>query len=64
MADENEDQWLYGDSTDGKEYTPTSAQPESQENDSLPATIQEKSETLEDQKAENVPDAPTEVCLF
>lgn len=61
MADENEDQWLYGDSTDGKEYTPTSVQPESQENDSIPATIQEKSEILEDQKTENVIDPPTEV---
>lgn len=60
MADENEDQWLYGDSTDGKEYTPTSVQPESQENDSIPATIQEKSEILEDQKTENVIDPPTE----
>lgn len=61
MADENEDQWLYGDSTDGKEYTPTSVQPENQENDSISTTIQEKSETLEDQKTENTPDPPTEV---
>lgn len=61
MADENEDQWLYGDSTDGKEFTPTSVQPENQENDSISTTIQEKSETLEDQKTENTPDPPTEV---
>lgn len=61
MADENEDQWLYGDSTDGKEYTPSSVQGENQENDNTPVTIQEKSQTLEDQKAENVPEPPTEV---
>ncbi|XP_017883896.1 pre-mRNA 3'-end-processing factor FIP1 [Ceratina calcarata] len=61
MADENEDQWLYGDSTDGKEYTPASIQPENQdESDSLPATVQEKSQTPEDQKTEDVPDPPTE----
>lgn len=64
MADENEDQWLYGDSTDGKEYAPTSVQPESQENDSISATVQEKSQILEDQKTENIPDPPTQVRFF
>lgn len=62
MADENEDQWLYGDSTDGKEYTPISVQPESQENDSTPITTEEKSENLDDQKAETAPDPTSEVC--
>ncbi|KOX77867.1 Pre-mRNA 3'-end-processing factor FIP1, partial [Melipona quadrifasciata] len=35
-------------------------QPENQENDSISTTIQEKSETSEDQKTENTPDPPTE----
>ncbi|OAD60553.1 Pre-mRNA 3'-end-processing factor FIP1 [Eufriesea mexicana] len=61
MADENEDQWLYGDSTDGKEYAPTPVQPEIQENDSIPTTVQEKSQILEDQKTENIPDPPTQI---
>lgn len=52
MADENEDQWLYGESNDGKEYTPTNIQSEVQQNDSLLINIQDKSQTQEDQQVE------------
>lgn len=61
MADENEDQWLYGDSTDGKEYTPEAVEQESQENDSTIVTNQEKSQTSEDQKMESTTDTAAEV---
>lgn len=64
MADENEDQWLYGDSTDGKEYTPPSVQADSQENDSASVTNQDKSQSLEDEKAENTTDPAAEVCFL
>lgn len=62
MADESEDQWLYGDSTDGKEYTPTNIQSEVQQNDSMLAEVQENSQTQEDQKVEGVGEASSEVC--
>lgn len=61
MADDNEDQWLYGDSVEGKEYTPTNVQSESQQNDSTLAKIQEKSHSPEDQKMESVNEMPSEV---
>lgn len=64
MADENEDQWLYGDSADGKEYVPSSVQPENQENDPISVSIPEKSQALEDQKMEDIPEPPTEVDIL
>lgn len=57
MADENEDQWLYGDSTDGKEYS--NIQSEIQQNDST--KTQEKSQTQEDCKMEGTDETPSEV---
>jgi len=60
MADENEDQWLYGDSTE-KEYTPTNIQSEVQENDSMLITIQDKSQTQEDQQMEGTNETLSEV---
>lgn len=57
MADENEDQWLYGDSADGKEYI--NIQSEIQQNDST--KIQEKSQIQEDQKMEGSNETPSEV---
>lgn len=63
MADESEDQWLYGDSTDGKEYTPTNVQSEVQQNDSMLAEVQENSQTQEDQKVEGAGEVPSKVCV-
>lgn len=60
MADDNEDQWLYGDSAEGKEYAPTNISSESQ-NDSASAKLQEKSQVPEDQKGEGVNETPSEV---
>lgn len=57
MADENEDQWLYGDSADGKDYA--NIQSEIQQNDST--KIQEKSQTQEDRKIEGTSETPSEV---
>lgn len=62
MADESEDQWLYGDSTDGKEYTPANIQSEVQQNDSILAEAQENSQTQEDQKVEGAGETSSEVC--
>lgn len=62
MADESEDQWLYGDSTDGKEYSPTNVQSEVQQNDSVLAEAQESSQTSEDQKPEGAGETQPEVC--
>lgn len=62
MADESEDQWLYGDSTDGKEYTPANIQSEVQQNDSVLAEAQENSQTPEDQKLEDAGETLSEVC--
>lgn len=61
MADESEDQWLYGDSTDSKEYTPTNVQSELQQNDSTLVEAQENLQTQEDQKMEGVGETPSEV---
>lgn len=61
MADESEDQWLYGDSTDSKEYTPANIQSEVQQNDSVLAEAQESSQTPEDQKLEGDGEM-SEVC--
>lgn len=61
MADENEDQWLYGDSTDTKEYTPATAQADVQQNDLTPGKVQEKSTPQEDQTADATGEAPPEV---
>ncbi|XP_020289849.1 pre-mRNA 3'-end-processing factor FIP1 isoform X2 [Pseudomyrmex gracilis] len=52
MADENEDQWLYGESTDGKEYVPLDTHSETHQNDSSLANIQKISESQEDQETE------------
>lgn len=60
MADESEDQWLYGDSTDSKEYTPANIQSEIQQNDSTLAEAQNK-QTQEDQKMEGAGETPSEV---
>lgn len=60
MADENEDQWLYGDSTDTKEYTPATAQADVQQNDLTPGKVQEKSTPQEDQTADATGEAPPE----
>lgn len=57
MADENEDQWLYGDSVDGKEYI--NIQSEIQQNDST--KTQEKSQIQEDHKMEGTNETPSEV---
>lgn len=57
MADENEDQWLYGDSADGKEYA--NIQSEIEQNDSI--KIQEKSQSEEDIKIEGANETPPEV---
>lgn len=57
MADENEDQWLYGDSTDGKEYVNIPS--EIQQNDST--KTQEKSQIPEDLKMEGTNETPSEV---
>lgn len=62
MADESEDQWLYGDSTDGKEYTSTNTQSDVKQNDSTLAEAQENLQTQEDQKVEGVGETPSEVC--
>jgi len=62
MADESEDQWLYGDSIDGKEYTPN-IQSEVQ-NDSALAETQEHSQIQEDQKMESINETPSEVCVI
>lgn len=59
MADENEDQWLYGDSTDGKEYASTNIQSEVQQNDSMLINIQDKSQ--EDQQVEGTNGTSSEV---
>lgn len=58
MADENEDQWLYGDSTDGKEYVNIQSEIQ-QQNDST--KIQEKSQIQEDHKMEGINETPSEV---
>lgn len=63
MADESEDQWLYGDSTDGKEYTSTNIQSEIQQNDSTLSEVQENLQIREDQKMEGVDEIPSEVCM-
>lgn len=57
MADENEDQWLYGDSTDGKEYVNIPS--EIQQNDST--KTQEKSQIPEDLKMEGTNETLSEV---
>lgn len=61
MADDNEDQWLYGDSAEGKDYTPANIQSESHQNDSAPAKLQEKSQVPEDRKMESAKETPSEV---
>ncbi|XP_014470603.1 PREDICTED: pre-mRNA 3'-end-processing factor FIP1 [Dinoponera quadriceps] len=61
MADDNEDQWLYGDSVEGKEFTPPNIQSESHQNDSASAKLQEKSQVPEDQKGEGVNEASSEM---
>jgi len=61
MADENEDQWLYGDSTDAKEYTPASIQADVQQNDSIPDKIQEKIQSPEGEIVEGISETPSEV---
>ncbi|KYQ58062.1 Pre-mRNA 3'-end-processing factor FIP1 [Trachymyrmex zeteki] len=61
MADESEDQWLYGDSTDGKEYTSTNIQSEIQQNDSTLSEVQENLQIREDQKMEGVDEIPSEM---
>lgn len=61
MADESEEQWLYGDSTDGKELSPTNVQIENQQNDSMPINSQETSQILEEKKNDNVPERLPEV---
>ena len=63
MADESEDQWLYGDSTDGKEYTSTNIQSEIQQNDSTLSEVQENLQIREDQKMEGTGEIPSEVCM-
>ncbi|XP_011704125.1 PREDICTED: pre-mRNA 3'-end-processing factor FIP1 [Wasmannia auropunctata] len=60
MADESEDQWLYGDSTDSKEFISANIKSEIQQNDSTLAEAQESSQTQEDQKVE-VADEPSEM---
>lgn len=57
MADENEDQWLYGDSTDGKEYS--NIQSEIEQNDST--KTQEKSQIQEDCKVEGTNEMSSDV---
>ncbi|KYN05653.1 PREDICTED: pre-mRNA 3'-end-processing factor FIP1 [Cyphomyrmex costatus] len=61
MADESEDQWLYGDSTDGKEYTSTNIQLEVPQNDSTLTEVQENLQMQEDQKVEGVDEIPSEI---
>lgn len=60
MADESEDQWLYGDSTDGKDYAQSNIQSEVQ-NDLILAEAQENSQAQEDQKVEDAGETPVEV---
>lgn len=62
MADDNEDQWLYGDSVEGKEYTSTNTQSENQQNDSTFSKAQEKSYSPKDQKVDNTDETLSEVC--
>ncbi|XP_047370925.1 pre-mRNA 3'-end-processing factor FIP1 [Vespa velutina] len=61
MADESEEQWLYGDSTDGKELSPTNVQIENQQNDSILINSQEVSQILEEKKNDNVPERLAEI---
>ncbi|KYM78376.1 Pre-mRNA 3'-end-processing factor FIP1 [Atta colombica] len=61
MADESEDQWLYGDSTDGKEYTSTNIQSEIQQNDSTLSEVHENLQIREDQKMEGTGEIPSEM---
>ncbi|KYN20732.1 Pre-mRNA 3'-end-processing factor FIP1 [Trachymyrmex cornetzi] len=61
MADESEDQWLYGDSTDGKEYTSTNIQSEIQQNDSTLSEVQDNLQIREDQKMEGAGEIPSEM---
>jgi hypothetical protein len=61
MADENEDQWLYGDSADAKEYTPANVQTDIPQNDSIPDKIQEKVQSQEDEIVEGINEIPSEV---
>lgn len=62
MADDNEDQWLYGDSAEGKDYTPTNIQSsESHQNESVLTKLAEKSQAPEDQKMESSNEIPSEV---
>ena len=63
MADESEDQWLYGDSTDGKEYTSPNIQSEIQQNDSTLSEVHENLQIREDQKMEGTGEIPSEVCM-
>ncbi|XP_071573609.1 uncharacterized protein Fip1 isoform X1 [Temnothorax nylanderi] len=61
MADESEDQWLYGDSTDSKEYIPANIQSEIQQNDSILAEAQENSQTQGELKVECTGETPSEM---
>lgn len=61
MADENEDQWLYGDSVDGKDYTPTNIQSETQPDDPALIEAREKPPTSEEQTLELANEVLSEV---
>ncbi|KAK2580480.1 hypothetical protein KPH14_006220 [Odynerus spinipes] len=61
MADENEDQWLYGDSVDGKELSPPNVQIENQQNDTASANSQEPSQMLEENKSDNAAERISEM---
>ncbi|XP_014598749.1 PREDICTED: pre-mRNA 3'-end-processing factor FIP1 [Polistes canadensis] len=54
MADENEDQWLYGDSADVKDLSPANVLIENQQNESLSINTQDVSQILEEKKNDNV----------
>ncbi|XP_015604820.1 pre-mRNA 3'-end-processing factor FIP1 isoform X2 [Cephus cinctus] len=58
MADENEDQWLYGDSVDGKEAATSNTPSEALEVETTPLSTQEESQNEEEQKMEDIPDGP------
>ncbi|XP_032682645.1 pre-mRNA 3'-end-processing factor FIP1 [Odontomachus brunneus] len=60
MADDNEDQWLYGDSAEGKDFTPTNIQSESHQNESVLTNLPEKSQVPEDQRMESSNEVPSE----
>lgn len=61
MADESEDQWLYGDSADAKEITAVSTQADVEHNDSTPDKMEDKTQPQDDQTAEGTSEIPFEV---